>query len=157
VPNPTNLRMNTTRCMHRISPLRGEDPDYFVEYKIRDVHTQVLGCGRRNENLRILDFGSGVGNSIPFFLAVISRRVILSALMFLNGVSRSRSVASEGWPILCSFRAGHSHLSRASLTWRSLRACFTTSRRSSTSCCCVNSAGCCQEELPGCSYMSITR
>lgn len=45
----------------------GEDPDYFVEYKIRDVHSQVLACGCRSRNLRILDFGSGVGNSIPFF------------------------------------------------------------------------------------------
>jgi SAM-dependent methyltransferase len=47
--------------------ITGEDPNYFVEYKVRDVHTQVLACGQRNEHLTILDFGSGVGNSIPFF------------------------------------------------------------------------------------------
>jgi ubiquinone/menaquinone biosynthesis C-methylase UbiE len=47
--------------------ITGESPDYFAEYKIRDVHRQVSATGPC-EDLRILDFGSGVGNSVPFFL-----------------------------------------------------------------------------------------
>jgi len=46
--------------------ITGESPDYFAEYKIRDIHRQVSPTGRC-EGLRILDFGSGVGNSVPFF------------------------------------------------------------------------------------------
>jgi ubiquinone/menaquinone biosynthesis C-methylase UbiE len=46
--------------------ITGESPDYFAQYKIRDVHRQVSATGPC-EDLRILDFGSGVGNSVPFF------------------------------------------------------------------------------------------
>ena len=45
--------------------ITGEGPEYFAEYKIADlamlVRTRALAAGR------ILDFGSGIGNSVPFF------------------------------------------------------------------------------------------
>jgi ubiquinone/menaquinone biosynthesis C-methylase UbiE len=43
----------------------GEKPDYFAEYKIKDVALQLHtdDCQPRT----ILDFGSGVGNSVPYF------------------------------------------------------------------------------------------
>lgn len=44
----------------------GEDPEYFSEYKIKDL-ALLLGKKYANENLKVLDFGSGVGNSVPFF------------------------------------------------------------------------------------------
>ena len=46
--------------------LSGESPDYFAEYKVLDT----VGLIRANDlpsNLAILDFGAGVGNSVPFF------------------------------------------------------------------------------------------
>jgi SAM-dependent methyltransferase len=46
--------------------ITGESPDYFAEYKIRDICRQITAI-RHCKNLRILDFGSGVGNSTPFF------------------------------------------------------------------------------------------
>jgi SAM-dependent methyltransferase len=55
-------------ALHRQNiTITGEDPNYFVEYKVRDIHTQIMVSGLRDKNLRILDFGSGVGNAIPFF------------------------------------------------------------------------------------------
>ena len=45
----------------------GERPEYFAEYKMRDLRRIV----EANSNVRIngsfLDFGAGVGTSIPFF------------------------------------------------------------------------------------------
>jgi SAM-dependent methyltransferase len=79
--------------------ITGEDPNYFVEYKIRDVHTQVLACGHRGENLRILDFGGGVGNSIPFF-----RRYFPSCHLVCADVSeRSLEVAKRRFGELADY------------------------------------------------------
>ena len=47
--------------------ITGEIPDYFVEYKVRDIYNQIRATGNLRDGLRILDFGSGVGNSIPFY------------------------------------------------------------------------------------------
>lgn len=47
--------------------ITGENPDYFAEYKIRDVYNQVRAISSSYGSLRILDFGSGVGSSIPFW------------------------------------------------------------------------------------------
>src|SRR5205823_6487578 len=43
--------------------ISGENPEYFAEYKIRDVAALTAG-----ENVsRILDFGAGIGASVPYF------------------------------------------------------------------------------------------
>ena len=47
--------------------IAGESPGYFVGYKIRDICNQISKTRSSCENLRILDFGSGVGSSIPFY------------------------------------------------------------------------------------------
>ena len=47
--------------------ITGESPGYFVGYKIRDICNQISKTRSSCENLRILDFGSGVGSSIPFY------------------------------------------------------------------------------------------
>ena len=42
--------------------ITGEGPEYFSEYKIRELRA-IAGAGVQS----ILDFGSGTGNSIPYF------------------------------------------------------------------------------------------
>ncbi len=42
----------------------GENSAYFAEYKIRDLHYELAGCGvDTRARLRLLDFGCGVGGS----------------------------------------------------------------------------------------------
>jgi len=67
----------------------GEDPSYFAEYKIRELKSFALRSGILAKT--ILDFGSGIGNSIPFF-----RQHFSSAALTCADVS-SRSIAlSQG-------------------------------------------------------------
>jgi SAM-dependent methyltransferase len=45
----------------------GEDSSYFAEYKIRDLHHELaLRVIDTSSNLRLMDFGCGVGASIPY-------------------------------------------------------------------------------------------
>ena len=44
----------------------GEEPNYFAEYKIRDLKRVSSELKVLPDN--ILDFGTGVGNSIPFLV-----------------------------------------------------------------------------------------
>lgn len=54
------------RAMHAANiKLSGEDPEFFAEYKIKDVADRVKALRRHARSS--LDFGSGVGNSIPHF------------------------------------------------------------------------------------------
>lgn len=51
--------------MHRNSiRASGEDPEYFAAYKAR-VMAKWLGQGPQQQDLRVLDFGCGVGGSVP--------------------------------------------------------------------------------------------
>lgn len=53
----------------------GENPAFFAEYKVRDVATKLVAAapaGSISDGLRILDFGSGSGNSTEFFRKYIS-------------------------------------------------------------------------------------
>lgn len=45
----------------------GESDEFFAEYKIKDVARIVRKKGWAR-NLSILDFGAGIGSSVPFFL-----------------------------------------------------------------------------------------
>jgi SAM-dependent methyltransferase len=53
--------LETHRRNIRIS---GENPDYFARYKIDEVKRRWLGAGLA-EPREILDFGAGIGNSLP--------------------------------------------------------------------------------------------
>ena len=44
--------------------VKGESPDYFAE---RDIYQQLRASGDLRDNFTILDFGSGVGSSVPFY------------------------------------------------------------------------------------------
>jgi SAM-dependent methyltransferase len=54
------------RSMHAASiRLSGEDPEYFAEYKVVDIAAELAREGAVAR--RALDFGAGVGYSVPFF------------------------------------------------------------------------------------------
>ena len=46
--------------------LSGENPEYFAEYKIKDIAAELARANARLD-ARVLDFGAGVGYSVPFF------------------------------------------------------------------------------------------
>ena len=64
--------------------LSGEDPEYFAEYKVVDIATELA---REHSVARTaLDFGAGVGYSVPFFA-----RHLPAARVTCLDVSRKRS------------------------------------------------------------------
>ncbi len=70
----------------------GESPEYFAEYKIRQLKEIV--AHDRIEVSRICDFGSGIGNSIPFF-----RRYFPDAALTSSDVSeRSLTLGKQRYP-----------------------------------------------------------
>lgn len=80
--------------------LSGETPEYFAEYKIRDVAAALGGAARASERaLDILDFGAGVGTSVPFF-----RKHFPRARLTCVDVSRkSLAVGTERFQGLATF------------------------------------------------------
>jgi len=55
------------KALHRENiAVSGETPDYFAEYKMRDM-ARVIADFRTDAAGRFLDFGTGVGASVPFF------------------------------------------------------------------------------------------
>ena len=70
--------------------LTGEEPSFFAEYKIRLLADWLLPPGAE----RIVDFGSGIGNSIPHF-----RRYFKDANITCADISqKSLDVASRRFP-----------------------------------------------------------
>lgn len=55
--------------------LSGEDPEYFAEYKIKDIAGEMTRAGR-SLDVRVLDFGAGVGYCVPFFRRHLPRAAI---------------------------------------------------------------------------------
>lgn len=47
--------------------LSGEQPEFFAQYKVRDVVALLRSASVGAPRARILDFGSGIGTSVPFF------------------------------------------------------------------------------------------
>lgn len=66
----------------------GESPEFFAEYKIADVSREI---GDREEIGRILDFGSGVGSSVPYFRRYFPR----AELTCLDVSERSLQIAQQ--------------------------------------------------------------
>lgn len=61
-----DLLADEYRAVHTANvAITGESPEYFSEYKIADLAGNLQ---RRNVNVAtLLDFGSGIGNSLPYF------------------------------------------------------------------------------------------
>ena len=77
----------------------GETPDFFAEYKVRDVASLVEREGW-DKNLRVLDFGAGVGNSVPFFAKYLPD----AQLTCIDVSARSLAVASERFPGMATYQ-----------------------------------------------------
>jgi ubiquinone/menaquinone biosynthesis C-methylase UbiE len=84
----------------------GESPEFFYEYKVRAIAETLRARGR--SALRILDFGSGVGNSVPYFrkhipaaaltCADVSRRSLAVGDARFPGATRSVEIDGERLP-----------------------------------------------------------
>ena len=82
--------------MHRTGiRMSGEEPEYFAEYKIADIAREVVRThGRLDSGLEILDFGAGVGGSIPF----VARYFAGSNLTCVDPSERSLEIAASRYP-----------------------------------------------------------
>jgi SAM-dependent methyltransferase len=80
--------------------LSGEAPEYFAEYKIKDM-AEALAANPafRKPALDILDFGSGVGTSVPY----LRRYFPLSRPTCIDVSSKSLAVAAARFPGLADF------------------------------------------------------
>jgi SAM-dependent methyltransferase len=72
--------------------ITGEGPEYFAEYKIADLRTLVQTKKIAAEH--ILDFGSGIGNSVPYFRKYFGQ----SCLHCADVSSRSIEIAEMRFP-----------------------------------------------------------
>jgi SAM-dependent methyltransferase len=55
------------RALHQSNiAASGESPEYFAEYKIKDLKALADRDPAHTDGVRILDFGAGVGTSVPF-------------------------------------------------------------------------------------------
>jgi SAM-dependent methyltransferase len=72
--------------------ITGESPEYFSEYKIADL-CELLNQ-LRLPTMKILDFGSGIGNSLPYFRKYFSESEIICA----DVSGRSIEIAQTRFP-----------------------------------------------------------
>lgn len=76
----------------------GEPPEFFHAYKVADI-AGLLGQASATSNLSILDFGCGVGNSLPH----LRRHFPHAAITGLDVSRRSLAVARQRFPDLGEF------------------------------------------------------
>lgn len=77
------------RTLHAANiKMSGEEPEFFARYKIDDLAAMVRKDGRRVT--RILDFGAGIGNSIPHWQALFPEAVVVCLDVSGNSLDVSR-------------------------------------------------------------------
>jgi ubiquinone/menaquinone biosynthesis C-methylase UbiE len=83
------------KALHRRSiAASGEDPEFFARYKVNDAAHEARQAGLRVEH--VLDFGCGVGNSLPHFAMHFSAARLAAA----DPSRRSLGIARERFPAL---------------------------------------------------------
>ena len=75
----------------------GEGPEFFAEYKVRDVAVHAASLGL--EPSRVLDFGCGIGSSVPYFRRYLPR----AALTGVDVSEKSLAVARERFPMAAEY------------------------------------------------------
>ena len=88
-------------ALHKASiTVSGEDPEYFAEYKIRDIAREY---GQQSvpvsEPLRVLDFGSGNGQSVPH----VRTHLPQAQLTCVDVSRRSLALAEKRFPSLAQY------------------------------------------------------
>jgi ubiquinone/menaquinone biosynthesis C-methylase UbiE len=73
--------------------ISGEDPDYFARYKIEEVRRR-WSAAKAVEPVAILDFGTGIGNSLPF----LAKTFPTAKVTGLDVSEKSLSVAERRFP-----------------------------------------------------------
>lgn len=73
--------------------LTGEEPDYFARYKIDEVARRLRGLGEPLPK-RVVDFGTGIGNSLPHLRATFPDADIVG----LDVSEKSLAVAAHRYP-----------------------------------------------------------
>jgi len=76
----------------------GEDPEYFARYKIEEVRRR-WDKERRPEPGALLDFGTGIGGSLPFLAKLFPN----AAITALDVSSRSLEIAERRYPGAAKF------------------------------------------------------
>jgi SAM-dependent methyltransferase len=76
----------------------GEDPEYFSRYKIEEVRRR-WSKEKRAEPKAILDFGTGIGGSLPFLV----KQFPSAALTALDVSQRSLEIAEHRYPGAATF------------------------------------------------------
>lgn len=78
----------------------GEGPEYFAEYKIRDIareYEQHLALD--NSPVKILDFGAGIGGSVPY----VCKHFVRAQLTCLDLSQRSLEIAEKRFSALAEY------------------------------------------------------
>ena len=75
--------------------ISGEGPEYFSEYKIEDIaRNHRRHSPTRRMSVKILDFGAGIGNSVPY----VHKHITGAQLTCLDFSQRSLQVAEKRFP-----------------------------------------------------------
>ncbi len=85
--------------MHKRSiQASGEGPEFFAEYKIKDIFAECEHISS-NDTIRILDFGAGIGGSIPYVKKYFSN----ANLTCLDVSQLSLDIAQKRYPDSANF------------------------------------------------------
>lgn len=71
----------------------GESPEFFAEYKVRDAIALAANAGFSG-SIRVMDFGAGVGNSVPFFASLLTE----ATLICVDVSVKSLTLAKQRFP-----------------------------------------------------------
>jgi SAM-dependent methyltransferase len=75
--------------------ISGEGPDFFAEYKIKDIVAEYLAhAGGGAHAPKVLDFGAGVGTSVPF----VRKHMPHATLTCLDVSAKSLEVGQRRFP-----------------------------------------------------------
>jgi SAM-dependent methyltransferase len=72
----------------------GEAPEYFAQYKVKDVRSRWRADCPDHGAPTIVDFGAGVANSLPYFRVAFPE----SRIICLDVSSRSLEIAAQRFP-----------------------------------------------------------
>lgn len=85
-----DLLADEYRVLHKENvAITGESPEYFSEYKIADLAELLNRLGL--PTTKILDFGSGIGNSLPYFRKYFSGSEINCAEVSARSIEIAQS------------------------------------------------------------------